>query len=113
MKKKDFTDRRSKQFTEKQSERSEIERTGTTTRPKDDSLTTRIEQENGEAEKAAVIESLQEAIVENKAGYTAEGVACDWAGAVMQNPPEKRPKSNMRLQQTNQLTDRPTDLQPT
>ena len=41
----------------------------------------------------------------NKAVYTAESVACDWAGAVMRKLPEKRRKNKC-------VTDRPTD-QPT
>jgi len=39
----------------------------------------------------------------NKAGYTAELVACDWAGAVMQKLPKRHRKSKC-------VTDRPTDL---
>ena len=39
----------------------------------------------------------------NKAVYTAESVACDWAGAVMQKLPKKRQKSKCV---TNRLTDR-------
>ena len=40
---------------------------------------------------------------ENKAVYTAESVACDWAGAVMRKLPKKRRKTNALP--TNQRTD--------
>ena len=42
----------------------------------------------------------------NKAGYTAESVACNSAGAVMQKLPRKRRKSKYV---TNRPTNRPTD----
>ena len=46
----------------------------------------------------------------NKAVYTAESVACDWAGAVMPKLPEKRRKNECVTDQpTDQPTDRPTD----
>ena len=46
----------------------------------------------------------------NKAGYTAELVACDWAGAAMQKLPEKRRKSKCV---TERQTDQPTNQGPT
>ena len=46
----------------------------------------------------------------NKAVYTAESVACDWAGAVMQKLPEKRQKNKCVTDRpTNQPTNQPTD----
>ena len=50
---------------------------------------------------------------ENKAGYTAELVACDWAGAVMRKLPAKRRERNFVIHRpTNQPTIQPTN-QPT
>ena len=48
-----------------------------------------------------------EILVENKAVYTAESVACDWAGAVMRKLPKNAEKTNALP--TDQPTNRPTD----
>ena len=54
----------------------------------------------------------------NKAAYTAESIACDWAGAVRRKLPEKRRKNKYVTHRptdrptnglTDQRTDRPTD----
>ena len=42
-----------------------------------------------------------------KAVYTAESVACDWAGAVMRKLPENAEKTNALP--TDRRTDQPTD----
>ena len=53
----------------------------------------------------------RENLQRNKAVYTAESVACDWAGAVMQKLPENAKKTNALPTDgpTNQPTNRPTD----
>ena len=57
---------------------------------------------------------------ENKAGYTAPPVSCEWAGAMMekvteafgQEPRAQNAQKRPKYRPTNQLTDQPTD-QPT
>ena len=46
-------------------------------------------------------------VATNKAAYTAESVACDWAGAVMRKLPENAEKTNELL--TNRPTNQPTN----